>query len=88
MSGNPCADGSAALLPFRGRERELPGAEPVTSNHRMGLLAAIEALATLSRNRTVELASDWQYVCDGTQRWLVNWRTAKQTAGQLNESEQ
>lgn len=73
--GNPGPGGWGALLRFKGREREISGAEPLTTNNRMELQAAIEALATLSRNCKVELTTDSKYVCDGIQKWLPKWRS-------------
>jgi ribonuclease HI len=73
--GNPGPGGWGALLRFKGREREISGAERLTTNNRMELLAAIEALASLSRTCKVELTTDSKYVCDGIQRWLPKWRT-------------
>ena len=72
--GNPGPGGWGALLRFKGREREISGAEELTTNNRMELLAVIEALTTLSRGCKVELTTDSKYVCDGFQRWLPNWR--------------
>ena len=83
--GNPGPGGWGALLRFKGREREISGAEPLTTNNRMELLAAIKALETLSRECKVVLTTDSKYVCDGIQLWLPNWRknnwrTANRTA--------
>ena len=72
--GNPGPGGWGALLRFNGHEREISGAEPDTTNNRMELRAAIEALETLSRSCTVELTTDSKYVCDGIQQWLPKWR--------------
>lgn len=72
--GNPGPGGWGALLRFKGRERELSGAEAHTTNNRMELLAAIEALEALSRSCEVDLTTDSQYVCKGIQEWLPRWR--------------
>jgi ribonuclease HI len=78
---NPGPGGWAALLAFRGREREIFGAEPRTTNNRMELTAAAEALEALTRPCHVVLYTDSQYVRDGITRWSTgwvrkNWRTA------------
>jgi ribonuclease HI len=72
--GNPGPGGWGALLRFKGRERELSGAEAHTTNNRMELLAAIEALEALSRSCQVSLTTDSQYLCKGIQEWLPRWR--------------
>jgi ribonuclease HI len=73
-SGNPGPGGWAALLIFGGREKELSGGEPVTTNNRMELTAAIMALEALTRPCTVDLFTDSQYVRHGITQWLRNWK--------------
>jgi ribonuclease HI len=73
-SGNPGPGGWAALLKYSGREKELSGGEPLTTNNRMELMAAIMALEALSRSCTVDLFTDSQYVRDGITKWLRNWK--------------
>ena len=72
--GNPGPGGWGALLRYRGRERELSGAEARTTNNRMELMAAIQALEALSRGCRVRLSTDSQYVCKGISEWLPGWR--------------
>jgi len=72
--GNPGPGGWGALLRYQGRERELSGAEPLTTNNRMEMMAAIAALDALSRPCKVQLTTDSQYVCKGIQEWLPRWR--------------
>ena len=80
--GNPGPGGWAAVLMFRGRERELVGGEPDTTNNRMELMAAIAALEALSRPCSVTLRTDSQYVRNGILTWLPNWiRRGWKTAG-------
>ena len=79
---NPGPGGWGAVLVFRGRERELSGAEPATTNNRMELTAAASALEALTRPCRVVLHTDSQYVRDGITRWSTgwvrkNWRTAE-----------
>ena len=71
--GNPGPGGWAALLHHRGRERELSGGEPETTNNRMELMAAIMALETLKRACIIRLRTDSQYVRQGITQWLPNW---------------
>jgi ribonuclease HI len=72
--GNPGPGGWAAILTFAGREREISGGEPATTNNRMELTAAIEALSTLTRPCVVELHTDSQYVRTGITQWLALWK--------------
>ncbi len=71
--GNPGPGGWAALLRTAGKEREIGGGEPHTTNNRMELRAAIEALNALKRPCRVELHSDSQYVRDGITKWIHGW---------------
>jgi ribonuclease HI len=71
--GNPGPGGWAALLRTGDKEREISGGEPHTTNNRMELRAAIEALNALKRPCRVELHSDSQYVRDGITNWIHGW---------------
>ena len=73
-SGNPGPGGWAALLIFKGREKELSGGEAVTTNNRMELTAAIKALEALTRPCTVDLYTDSQYVRQGVTEWIKGWK--------------
>jgi ribonuclease HI len=68
------AGGWGALLRFRDRELELLGGEPATTNNRMELTAAIQALAALKRRCEVALYTDSQYVRQGITTWLADWK--------------
>jgi ribonuclease HI len=72
--GNPGPGGWGAILTFDGREKEICGGESATTNNRMELMAAIEALATLKRPCRVELHTDSQYVKNGITQWLSLWK--------------
>ncbi|MDT8439483.1 MAG: ribonuclease HI [Wenzhouxiangellaceae bacterium] len=72
--GNPGPGGWGALLRCNGRERELSGGEAATTNNRMELMAAIEALAALKRSCAVHLTTDSNYVRQGITEWLPRWR--------------
>ncbi|HFC54281.1 MAG TPA: ribonuclease HI [Gammaproteobacteria bacterium] len=72
--GNPGPGGWGAVLRYRGRERELYGAEPETTNNRMELMAAIVALETLKRPCKVALTTDSRYVQQGITSWMENWK--------------
>ena len=71
--GNPGPGGWGALLRYKGRERELAGGEPDTTNNRMELMAAIMALETLTEACDVVLITDSQYVRQGITEWMANW---------------
>ena len=80
--GNPGPGGWGALLRCKGRERELSGSDPDTTNNRMELMGAIMALETLSEPCTVVLHTDSQYVRQGITQWMPNWvRRGWKTAG-------
>jgi ribonuclease HI len=72
--GNPGPGGWAALLRYKGSERTLHGAEPMTTNNRMELMAAIRALESLTRSCDVVLTTDSEYVKKGISEWLPNWK--------------
>ena len=70
---NPGPGGWAAILRFRGVEREMSGAEPATTNNRMELTAAAAALEALKRPCRVVLHTDSEYVKNGITRWHTGW---------------
>ncbi|HEX7388550.1 MAG TPA: ribonuclease HI [Acidiphilium sp.] len=70
---NPGPGGWAALLRLGGHERELTGAEPATTNNRMELTAAAEALEALKRPCRVRLHTDSEYLRNGITRWHAGW---------------
>ena len=73
-SGNPGPGGWGAVLVWRGQEREISGGEPETTNNRMELMAAIEALQLLQRQTGVRLHTDSQYVMKGLTQWIHGWK--------------
>ena len=73
-SGNPGPGGWGAVLQFGDHERELRGGAADTTNNRMELTAAIEALRALSEPCRVSLTTDSTYVKDGITQWLANWK--------------
>lgn len=72
--GNPGPGGWAAILRYRGVERELSGYEPDTTNNRMEMTAAIAGLEALKRPCRVRLFSDSQYLRDGITKWISGWK--------------
>ncbi|HEU4499903.1 MAG TPA: ribonuclease HI [Sphingomicrobium sp.] len=72
--GNPGPGGWGAILRSNGKERELSGGEAQTTNNRMELMAAIEALNALKRPCHVQLWTDSNYVRDGITKWIHGWR--------------
>ncbi|HUG46511.1 MAG TPA: ribonuclease HI [Sphingomicrobium sp.] len=80
--GNPGPGGWAALLRTDDKELEIGGGDPETTNNRMELVAAIEALKALKRPCRVELFTDSSYVRDGITKWIHGWlRNGWRTAG-------
>ncbi|HLW93401.1 MAG TPA: ribonuclease HI [Roseiarcus sp.] len=73
-SGNPGPGGWGAILRYGSREKEISGGEPLTTNNRMELLAAISALEALNRPSAVDLHTDSQYLRGGVSEWLKNWK--------------
>lgn len=79
--GNPGVGGWGAVIRYRGHEKQLFGGEHETTNNRMELMAAIEALNSLTRSCDISLTTDSQYVRKGIMEWMAawkqrNWKTA------------
>ena len=72
--GNPGPGGYGALLRYGHHEKELSNGFFLTTNNRMEMLAAIEALKALSEPCQVKLTTDSQYVKQGIQQWLAGWK--------------
>mgnify|MGYP003627028291 FL=1 len=73
-SGNPGPGGWGVLMLYKEREKELSGGEPATTNNRMELMAAIQALEALKRGTKVRIHTDSTYVKDGITKWIHNWK--------------
>jgi ribonuclease HI len=74
-SGNPGPGGWGVLLSYRGKTRELFGGEAVlTTNNRMELMAAIQALEALTRPSAIRLHTDSSYLRNGITSWLAGWK--------------
>ena len=71
--GNPGPGGWGALLRWRGHEKELSGGEADTTNNRMELLAAINALNELKKPSQIVLTTDSRYVIQGINEWMTGW---------------
>jgi len=83
--GNPGPGGWGALLIYGDHEKELYGGESLTTNNRMELMAAIEALRAMKKSCRIQLYTDSTYVRNGIQQWLDkwkanNWKTAAKKA--------
>ena len=72
--GNPGPGGWGVVLRMGTHEKELSGGEPMTTNNRMELTAAIEALNALNRPCRVKLSTDSRYVMDGLTKWIFGWQ--------------
>ena len=72
--GNPGPGGWAAILRYRGVEKELSGYEAETTNNRMEMTAAISGLEALKRPCRVRIYSDSQYLRDGITKWIHGWK--------------
>ncbi|MEL7539411.1 MAG: ribonuclease HI [Pseudomonadota bacterium] len=73
-SGNPGPGGWGALLISGKRRKEIYGGTPDTTNNRMELMAAIEALNALKKASAVTLHTDSTYVKDGLTKWIHGWK--------------
>ena len=73
-SGNPGPGGWGAVLISGAHEREICGGEPATTNNRMELMGAIQALESLNKPCKVELHTDSQYVMKGISEWIHGWK--------------
>ena len=72
--GNPGPGGWGAILQSQGKTKEIHGGEPMTTNNRMELTAAIMALEALTRPCRIELHTDSKYVMDGITKWIHGWK--------------
>ena len=72
--GNPGPGGWGAILFYGDKKKEIHGGEPATTNNRMELMAAIQALELLNRPCKVELHTDSQYVMKGVTEWIRGWK--------------
>lgn len=72
--GNPGPGGWGAWLSYAGKEKELCGGEPLTTNNRMELTAVIRALEALTRGCQIRMHTDSQYVQKGISEWIKGWK--------------
>ncbi len=72
--GNPGPGGWGVLLRYQGQEKRLYGGEPMTTNNRMELVAAIEGLLILKCPCQVRVTTDSQYVRRGIMEWIEQWK--------------
>jgi len=72
--GNPGPGGWGAILRYGDREREIYGAERATTNNRMELMAAIQALEALNRSCEAVVTTDSEYLRKGITEWLPQWK--------------
>jgi len=73
-SGNPGPGGWGAILVSGDHRKEISGGEPATTNNRMELTAAIEAIRALKGTPTVDLYTDSTYVKKGITEWIASWK--------------
>lgn len=73
-SGNPGEGGYAAILRYKGKEKEISGGEKQTTNNRMEMMAVISALKALKKPCTVKIFTDSKYVANGITEWLSSWK--------------
>ena len=73
-SGNPGPGGYGAILRYAGHVKELSGGAAATTNNRMEMTAAIEALRLLTRPCQVSITTDSQYLVKGMTEWIAGWQ--------------
>ena len=73
-SGNPGPGGWGAILKWGDHEKELNGGEAETTNNRMELLAALQALRAVKRAVPIRLHTDSVYLKDGITQWMIGWK--------------
>ena len=73
-SGNPGPGGWAAILRYNGREKEIWGCAPHTTNNRMEITAAVEAMRALKEPCEVEVVTDSEYLMKGITTWIHGWK--------------
>ena len=73
-SGNPGPGGWGVILRYGGHKKEMHGGEAWTTNNRMELMAAIQALEALTRSTQVTLYTDSVYLRDGIMKWVDTWK--------------
>jgi ribonuclease HI len=72
--GNPGPGGWACILRYGERSKEMSGGEPLTTNNRMELTAAIRALDALTESCAIEVVTDSEYVKNGVESWMARWK--------------
>ncbi len=72
--GNPGPGGWAAVLQYGQHRKEVSGAEPATTNNRMEMMAAIEALTVLTEPCEITLFTDSAYLKNGITEWVAGWK--------------
>jgi ribonuclease HI len=84
-TGNPGPGGWAAILRYEGHEKTISGGQVQTTNNRMELTAAVQALSALKQPCRVNFYTDSQYLKQGVEEWLLGWKARgwKRKGGQL-----
>lgn len=72
--GNPGPGGWGVIFSYKGIVKELYGGDPETTNNRMELMAAIQALEALTKPCSVQINTDSKYVLQGITEWMSNWK--------------
>jgi ribonuclease HI len=72
--GNPGPGGWGVILSYKGKVKELYGGDRDTTNNRMELMAAIQALETLTKPCSVRINTDSKYVLQGITEWMDSWK--------------
>jgi ribonuclease HI len=73
--GNPGKGGWAAVIIENSSEKEISGSEKESTNNRMELTAAINALSEIEQNKKIKVYTDSKYLKDGIEKWIKNWKS-------------
>ena len=74
-SGNPGPGGWGAILRSGAHEKEISGGEPLTTNNRMEMTAAIRALQSIRKPSRITIHTDSRYLMDGATQWMKKWKS-------------
>jgi ribonuclease HI len=88
-SGNPGPGGWGAILVCQGKEKEISGGEQLTTNNRMEIMAALEALRSLKQACKVQIFTDSAYLQKAATQWMLDWKRRgwKRKEGKLLNAE-
>jgi ribonuclease HI len=85
--GNPGPGGWAAILRYGQHKKEISGSEPLTTNNRMELMAAIQGLRALKEPCEVKVITDSEYLKNGITTWIHGWKRNNWRGGKIKNQD-